>query len=58
MSARFLVQARPRVLAGLCSLIATCEVNGINAVAYLADVLIRVRTHPASRIGPRTYLTR
>jgi transposase len=37
-------------LAGLYSLIATCEVNGINPVAYLADVLLRVQTHPASRI--------
>ena len=37
-------------LAGLYSLIATCEVNGVNPVAYLADVLIRVQTHPASRI--------
>ncbi len=37
-------------LAGLCSLIATCEVNGLNAVAYLAKVPLRVQTHPASRI--------
>jgi transposase len=37
-------------LAGLYSLIATCEANGINAVTYLADVLIRVQTHPTSRI--------
>ncbi len=37
-------------LAGLYSLIATCEVNGVNPVEYLADVLIRVQTHPASRI--------
>jgi transposase len=37
-------------LAGLYSLIATCEVNGVNPVDYLADVLIRVQTHPASRI--------
>jgi len=37
-------------LAGLYSLIATCEVNGINPVSYLADVLIRVQTHPASCI--------
>jgi transposase len=37
-------------LAGLYSLIATCEVNGVNPVAYLADVLLRVQTHPASRI--------
>jgi len=37
-------------LAGLYSLVATCEVNGVNPVEYLADVLIRVQTHPASRI--------
>ena len=37
-------------LAGLYSLIATCEANGVNPVDYLADVLIRVQTHPASRI--------
>jgi transposase len=37
-------------LAGLYSLIATCEVNGTNPVAYLADVLLRVQTHTASRI--------
>ncbi len=37
-------------LAGLYSLIATCEANGVNAVEYLADVLIRVQIHPASRL--------
>jgi transposase len=37
-------------LAGLYSLIATCEANGVNPVAYLADVLIRVQSHPAARI--------
>jgi len=37
-------------LAGLYSLIGTCEMNGVNPVAYLADVLLRVQTHPASRI--------
>jgi transposase len=36
-------------LAGLYSLIATCEANGVNPVAYLADVLLRVQTHPATR---------
>jgi transposase len=36
--------------AGLYSLIATCEANGVNPVEYLADVLLRVQTHPASRI--------
>ena len=37
-------------LAGLYSLIATCEANDLNPVAYLADVLMRVQTHPASRV--------
>jgi transposase len=37
-------------LASLYSLIATCEANGVNPVAYLADVLLPVQTHPASRI--------
>ena len=37
-------------LAGLYSLVATCETNGVNPVEYLADVLLRVQTHPASRI--------
>jgi transposase len=37
-------------LAGLYSLIATCEANGVNPVPYLADVLIRVQTHPNSRL--------
>jgi transposase len=32
-------------LAGLYSLIATCEANGINPVDYLADVLLRVQMH-------------
>jgi transposase len=37
-------------LAGLYSLIATSEANDVNPVEYLADVLLRVQTHPASRI--------
>jgi transposase len=37
-------------LAGLYALVATCTANGVNPTAYLADVLIRVQTHPASRI--------
>lgn len=37
-------------LAGLYALVATCTANGVNPAAYLADVLIRVQTHPASRI--------
>jgi transposase len=37
-------------LAGLYSLVATCEANGVNPEAYLADVLLRIQTHPSSRI--------
>ncbi len=37
-------------LAGLYSLIATCEASQVNPVDYLADVLMRVQSHPASRI--------
>lgn len=39
-----------RNIAGLYSLVATCEANGVNPIAYLADVLMRVQTHPMSRI--------
>jgi transposase len=35
-------------LAGLYSLIG--EVDGVNPVAYLADLLLPAQTHPASRI--------
>lgn len=38
-------------LAGLYSLVATCEANGINPEQYLADVLVRIKTHPNSRIS-------
>jgi transposase len=34
----------------LYSLVATCEANGVNPIAYLADVLMRLQTHPMSRI--------
>jgi transposase len=37
-------------LAGLYSLITTCEANGVNPVDYLADVLLRVQTHQAAHI--------
>jgi transposase len=39
-----------RNIAGLYSLVATCEARGINPFAYLADVLPRVSDHPNSRI--------
>jgi transposase len=38
-------------LAGLYALVATCLANGVNPEEYLADVLLRVQTHPNSRIG-------
>jgi transposase len=38
-----------RNLAGLYSLVATCEANGRNPEAYLADVLMRIQTHPHAR---------
>lgn len=37
-------------LAGLYSLVATCDANQVDPVAYLKDVLLRVDTHPASQI--------
>ncbi len=37
-------------LAGLMSLLATCEENGVNPEAYVADVLMRVQHHPASQL--------
>ena len=39
-----------RHLAGLYSLVATCEARGINPFEYLADVLPRVSDHPQSRL--------
>jgi transposase len=37
-------------LAHLYSLVATCEANGVEPTAYLADVLMRVSTEPAANI--------
>ena len=37
-------------LATLYSLVSTCEGRDIDPVEYLKDVLMRVDTHPASRI--------
>jgi transposase len=37
-------------IAGLYSLVATCEANGVNPYDYLRDVLLRVSTHPANLI--------
>jgi transposase len=37
-------------LAGLYSLVATCEANDVNPLEYFPDVLERINTHPASKI--------
>ena len=37
-------------LAGLYSLVATCDANDVDPTAYLKDVLLRVDEHPASQI--------
>jgi transposase len=37
-------------LAGLYSLVATCEARSINPFAYLADVVARIDDHPASKL--------
>ena len=37
-------------LAGLYSLVATCEANGVEPISYLTDVLGRVRSHPAKQL--------
>ena len=37
-------------LANLYSLVATCEANGVEPTAYLADVLMRVSSEPAAKL--------
>lgn len=37
-------------LTGLYSLVGTCDLHGVDPIAYLRDVLIRVDTHPAAAI--------
>jgi len=37
-------------IAGLYSLVATCEANDVNPEAYLADVLVRLATHPNANL--------
>ena len=37
-------------IAGLYTLIATCEARGINPFAYLVDVIARVQDHPAQQL--------
>lgn len=42
--------AAGKSLAGLYSVVATCEARGINPFEYLVDVLPRVQDHPAKRL--------
>jgi len=37
-------------IAGLYTLVATCEARGIDPFAYLADVIPRVQDHPKRRL--------
>ena len=37
-------------LAVLYSIVSTCEAHGVNPYTYLADVLVRVQSHPANRV--------
>jgi transposase len=37
-------------LAGLYSLVATCEANGVEPISYLTDVLGRLGSHPAAAL--------
>ena len=44
------VEAGAKLMA-LYSLIATCERHGVNPEVYLADVMIRIQSHPAKRVA-------
>lgn len=37
-------------VAGLYSIVATCEANGVNPIDYLVDVMQRIQDHPAADI--------
>ncbi len=37
-------------LAVLYSIVSTCEAHGVTPYTYLADVLVRVQSHPAARV--------
>ncbi len=37
-------------LAGLYSIISTCEAGGVNPIDYIQDLLLRTATHPASKL--------
>jgi len=36
--------------ARILTLVATCEANGVNPQQYLADILLRIQTHPRAHI--------
>ncbi len=43
------------------SLIVSCKLHDIDPLAYLRDVLMRIHTHPADRVGeliPREWKAR
>ena len=42
-------------LATLYSLVATCEAEGVDAFAYLTDVIVRIETEPAEHLTPRSW---
>ena len=37
-------------LAVLQSLVSSCQINGVDPQAYLADIMIRIQDHPQSQI--------
>lgn len=43
-------EANGEDLAGLYSLVSTCEINGIDPLGYLTDVLRRIGSHPAAKL--------
>lgn len=43
-------EANGEELAVLYSLVSTCEINGVDPLAYLTDVLSRIGSHPASKL--------
>ena len=34
----------------LLTIVATCRLHGVNPYEYIRDMLIRIQTHPASRV--------
>ena len=40
-----------RAAAVIYTLVESCKAVGVDVLTYLADVLVRVATHPASKIG-------